>query len=428
MDELFLHYVWQFQHFDKSDLKTIDNQSIEVYHAGKHNHDAGPDFTEAKIKLGDLVWAGNVEIHHRSSDWKAHGHDQDAAYQNVVLHVVWQHDMDVLVAGNPVPTLALADLVDANFLKEYDHFVKASKQLPCQDHLHKVPGLLIKNMFDRALVERLSLKSMGIQGLLDTLQKDWEETTYQVLLEAFGRKTNSAPFKMLARFLPFKIIKKHANNPLDVESLFFGTAGFLNGQQSEYAGKLENNFKFLSKKYELSVVPATMWKFSKLRLPNFPTVKLAQLAALLGKVSNLYSTIIQTSDVKDIKSLINLDLPPYWQQHYHFGKKLKRGSNQPGKTFVDHLMINVVVPILYASGKYLDDQSMCDRAIGWLEMLGAENNKTTRKYTAFGLKLDHAGDSQAALHLHESYCSKKRCLTCSIGTHLLKPDRHVVTD
>lgn len=422
MTESFLHYIWQFQYFDKNQLQTTAGESVHVLHPGIKNTNAGPDFSEARIKIGNLEWRGSVEIHIASSGWMAHHHQTDAAYENVILHVVWEEDKIVhRTDGSRMPTVMLRDRVDNLLWKRYRKLITSVDVIPCSGSIHKVNSVTRLSMLDRVLLQRLEAKARDVYDFLKKNANDWEETAYKLLVKNFGFKVNSEPMSQLAAALPFKIVRKHADQLHQVEALLFGVAGFLDKvKEDDYASLLKKEFDVLSRKYGLSgkMLHKSQWRFLRLRPSNFPTVRLAQLAVLLSKQKNLFSTFT-TSDPGQLIDLFTLRQSEYWRNHYQFGRTVKAVPFF-GKSSADNLLINTVVPLLVAYGKQQDEQHYIDKAVTLLQHIPAEKNKFTRQFGSIGWKVNSSFDSQALLELYSSYCQKRRCLECTIGASLIK--------
>jgi len=326
MNESFLHYLWQFQYFDKNDLLSSDGEPISILKVGFLNSNSGPDFSDAKIKINGIEWAGTVEIHIKSSDWQVHHHETDAAYDNVVLHVVWENDQQIFrVDKTLIPTLELKDRVDASLLKEYRKLINNPSAIACEKSFTGVDDLVKLSMLDKALMQRLENKASQVNEILKLNQGDWEETCYQLLAKNFGFKVNADPFYQLAKSLPYKIIQKQ-NGLLQVEALLFGQAGMLETKtKDEYITSIFQEYKLLAQKYSLheSRLNPSQWKFLRLRPANFPTVRIAQFASLLYSSKNIFSQFVSANSFSSIQKLLAVDQSAYWSTHYRFGKKAK---------------------------------------------------------------------------------------------------------
>jgi hypothetical protein len=425
MNEFFLHYLWQFQYFNKSELKTAEGESVTVFKQGNLNSNAGPDFSQGKIKIGSIEWAGSVEIHIKSSNWKDHHHDEDKAYENVILHVVWENDKPVIRKdGSVLPTIELKNRVDNSLITEYKKLISSSFAVPCSKLFPTVSDITRFSMLDKALTERLETKSLFVKELLKKNNNDWNEASYQLLAKNFGFKVNAEPFLQLTQNLPYRILLKHADNPLQVEALLFGVAAFLEGgMKDEYFSALQKEFKILSAKYQLETkkLNPAQWKFLRLRPANFPTIRIAQFAAMIIHSKIFFSKIIEAKDYKELKEIFKVDQTSYWHTHYRFGKKSKSSVYDLGLASIDNLIINSVAPLLVAYGIVRDETSYIDKAQEILQQMPAEANKIIRTWNDLNWKVKNAFDSQALIELYNNYCQQRNCLNCVIGASLIKP-------
>ena len=424
MNESFLHYVWQFQYFNKDELLSSDGEPISILKVGFLNSNSGPDFSDAKIMINGIEWVGTVEIHIKSSDWLVHHHESDLAYENVVLHVVWENDEPVFRKDNSrIPTLELQGRVDESIVKEYKKLVNSSRLVACEKSFYRVEELTKLSMLDKVLAQRLENKARWVNELLELNQGDWEETLYQLLAKNFGFKVNADPFYQLAKPLPYKIIRKQ-NSLLQVEALLFGQAGMLEAKtKDEYITNLYQEYNFLSHKYSIreSRLNPSQWKFLRLRPTNFPTVRIAQLALLLYSSKNIFSQLVSANSYSSLEKLLAVNQSGYWQDHYRFGKRAKGVVPALGKSSVQNILINTVAPSLVAYGKYKDEQIFIDKAIELLQQMPAEENKITRFWAGLGLRVNDAFDSQSLIELYNNFCQNRQCLNCSIGIAILKP-------
>jgi hypothetical protein len=422
MQEAFLHYIWKTRSFDHSQLITSDGRPITIMTPGTHNDDAGPDFLEARVKIGDMVWSGAVEMHIKSSNWLQHRHSEDPAYENVILHVVWDHDQEISYPeGQPIPSLPLAPHVDPSLLDRYVTLMHQMGELPCNYAISDISDITCKTMLEKSAIERLETKANEINDLLRSQNHDWEEVCYRLILAAYGMKVNKTPMIRLSETLPFKWIKKHSDQPTIVEALLFGQAGLLFEAKDQYVDSLIQHYEFYAHKYNLSTsLQRPQWKFSRLRPANFPTLRLAQVAAFLAQNPSIFDRIIHEDQYAGIIRLFEAPVSDYWQLHFDLGKPSSHKINKPGRTMIHHVMINVFAPVLVAAGKYLDKHDLIDKAMAWLEQVPAESNKITRKFEAIGIKPIHALDSQGCLSLYYDYCLKKNCLQCNIGASILR--------
>lgn len=425
--EDFLHYVWKFKLYDFRNLKTTDGEPVEVLSAGIHNFNAGPDFHNVRIKIGDTVWAGNAEIHIHSGDWHKHNHTFDEAYSNVVLHVVYKNSEPVLLPnGKPIPTVELINRIPEDLHTRYHHLVYGNQQIiPCEGTIKTVSGLTLHNWLTRVLVERLQKKSVMVINALKHNRGDWEETFYQILAANFGFKVNALPFELLTKSLPQNILAKHKNSALQIEALIFGQAGFLEDDfTDEYPTKLKAEYQFLQKKYSLTPVEKHLWKFMRMRPQNFPTVRLAQFAALVLQANHLFSKILEVDSIAALRKLFsNIVVNSYWTDHYRFDAESKPVSKKFGDASVDLLLMNTVAVILFTYGSHHQKQDYINRSLALLEDLPLEQNQVVNDFKYLGVKVKSAFESQALLELKNSYCNHKKCLQCGVGNEILNLSR-----
>ncbi|MDY6799940.1 MAG: DUF2851 family protein [Bacteroidota bacterium] len=420
MKEDFLHYLWKYKLFNTTNLRTQTNEKVEVIHPGMPNNDSGPDFFNAKIKIAETTWAGNVEIHIKSSDWFHHKHHTDKSYDNVILQVVYQHDKDVYFSNNSiVPTMEIH--FDEVLLKNYEKLIRSESWIACEKDLHKVDDFLIKKWMEALMIERLEDKALRIKQELKQTQNNWEETFYRHLAKNFGFKLNGEPFELLAKSIPLKVLAKHKNNIMQTEALLFGQAGFLNEEAGDdYFLKLKSEYQFLRHKFNLKPIEKHLWKFLRSRPGNFPTIRLAQFAALIFQSKSLFSKIMETQDVQKIKQMLQAKPSEYWDNHYHFNKQSVKKPKPLGQSAIQILLINTVAPFLFVYGKYRGKEEFCDRAVGLLLQIKPENNSIISHWRKLGVKPQNAFDTQALIQLKNNYCKFKKCLHCSIGNYIIK--------
>ena len=426
--EDFLHYIWKFRLFQHKNLKTEDGEAIEIISPGLHHHHAGPDFQQAKIRIADTLWAGNVEIHIRSSDWMRHNHSSDPAYNNVVLHVVYKNDQEIRnEAGFKMPVLILGHRISDQLLISYQNLVFAEMvDFPCQKTVHRVDELTVQTWLDRMLIQRLEEKSARVKAVLTQQKGNWAETFYQLLAANFGFKINALPFELLAKSLPLQILAKHSSNLLQTEALIFGQAGFLTDDVADpYYLTLQKEYQFLQQKYSLFPLEKHLWKFLRLRPSNFPTVRLAQFAALMHRNNHFLTDLIQTEKINNIDaSFTGINPSEYWLDHYQFGKISKPNSKTLGRSSVENILINSVAVFLFAFGNENQDETQRGKALQILENLPCENNFIISNFMSAGIKVKSAANSQALIELKNEFCDKKRCLNCGIGHKILKTNHY----
>lgn len=430
MREAFLHYIWQHQYFDKTALKTTEGEEVQVLRTGFCHADAGPDFKEAIIKVGDVGWSGSVEIHLKASDWQRHQHQTDLKYDQVVLHVVWQADQTVHRTDNTsIPTLELKDRVSPQTLQNYEKLQQANSTIPCASSWPSVPEITKSMMLERALIERLELKGGEVMALFLSNGNDWEETAYGLLCKGFGFKLNQAPFERLAKALPWSVVRKHQHNAFQVEALLLGQAGFLESVSDAYGQQLAKEYTFLSHKYSLKpyALQRHHWNFLRMRPANFPTVRLGQLAAVLAKQPHLYAQLLESRSLQGYEQLLRVPVSAYWQRHYDFEKPAKAVQACIGKGSVQNLVVNVAVPLLAAYAQYSQDRTYLEKAFELLQKVKEASNRTTRLYEELGWKAKSAADNQAALGLYKKYCAPINCLHCAIGDKIIRQNNRRIS-
>ena len=421
--EEFLHFVWQFRLYDTLQLHTVDGRPLKILNCGFPNKHAGPDFSTAKIIIDETTWVGQVEVHLKSSDWNVHQHQNDHAYENVVLHVVWDYDTDISRSdGTILPTLSLQDKIPQHLFENYENLIASTNAFPCEQQIGEIDQFVIHGFLSRILVERLEQKSEEVFERLTQLNGNWDETFYHFIAKNFGFKVNALPMQLLAQGLPQQLFAKHKDQPLQIEALIFGQAGFLNQSfENDYPNKLKTEYAFLRTKYALSPVDISLWKFLRMRPQNFPTLRLAQFAALITKSNHLFSKVLEVKNVKELHLLFEeLPVNDFWLSHYHFNKEAEKVSVQLGKSSVNNLLINTVSLFLFAYGKYTGQHNYQTRALYLLESIAAEKNAIVFQYLEAGVVVENAYQTQALLQLRKNYCNEKKCLNCGIGLKILK--------
>jgi hypothetical protein len=434
MNEDILSFIWRFQYFDTSTLHTDANAPLQIRRAGHRNTNAGPDFTDARIEIDSVEWIGCVEIHVKASDWYVHQHENDKAYETVVLHVVWENDAAVYrLDGTLVPTLTLKGIVRLSVLERYRLLQNESEEIPCANLFSQVPDLQKLSMLDRVLLERLHKRANRVIALLQRNQLNWEETTYQWLGQHFGFKLNDPAFLRLTEIIPWKILQRHRTSPVQIEALLFGGAGLIpeNPQPAKadeatedekYIHQLAQEYRFLSAKYDLS--PGAMelheWRFLRLRPAGFPTVRIAQMATLLSRQASLFSLFIKTKRVEELYTLFHLQQSGYWSAHFKFGKKARTKVPPMGKDAAGLLIINAVIPLMVAYASQREQPELLERALSWLSQIPSENNRITREWERLDMRVKTAADSQALIEWYNHYCTSRRCLECTVGASLVR--------
>jgi hypothetical protein len=424
MKEEFLHYLWKYSLYDPEKLLDASGNKIHVVRSGEYNRDSGPDFFNARILVEGTLWAGNIEIHTRSSHFDTHGHMNDPAFDNVILHVVAENDKKVFnTKGEEILTAEISFAPE--LYERYLSLVNNPYIIACQDEVKGIDTFLVHHWLNALVIERLEIKAGSIAKVFKDTGNDWEETFYRVLSRYFGFRINTEPFEMLAAALPFRIIRKHADNLFQIEALLFGMAGMLeeglfkDALHDEYYKNLIREYRILSAKYTLKPVHGWLWKFSKLRPPNFPTVRISQLAAMLSVTGGLFSKVMDAKCIKQLKEVFEVKASPYWDDHFIFGKKSRKSVKNTGTQAVCIFLINAVIPVIFVYGKNRDNNDICERALSFLEALPAEENTILEEWSEAGIEAESALYSQALIQLRNEYCKKRRCLECRLGSKLV---------
>lgn len=433
MKEEFLHYLWKYSLYDQDSLVDDENNKIVVINPGEYNRDSGPDFFNARILIAGTEWAGNVEIHTKASYFDNHGHDRDHAFDNVILHVVTENDKKVFNSkGEELLTVEIK--YDKIFYEKYSDLVNNSCVIACQNEIKKLDSFYFRHWLHSLLIERLQLKSDSIMKIFSQTGNDWDETFYRILTRYFGFRVNTEPFEMLASALPFRIIRKHSDNRLQIEALLFGTAGMLEeglfkeAVSDKYYKDLIKEYKILSAKYSLMPIHGWLWKFCRLRPVNFPTVRISQLSALLSTAGGLFSRTLDADDIRQLKDLFGVSASSYWDNHYVFGKKSKKISKKTGTQATDIFLINAVIPLIFIYGRFHDNHDVCEKALTFLEEIGPETNSIIRDWESAGIEVESAFYTQALLQLTDEYCRKRRCLECRIGCKLISLGKTLINE
>jgi len=394
MTEKLLQFIWQFRHFDLSHLQTEDGEPVQILHPGSLNKNQGPDFLNARIQTKGTTWAGNIELHVLSSQWKLHKHDDDPNYKNIILHVVWQHDADLNL---PFPTLVLGGRVTLLFLKKYEQLMLEEGFIPCEKHIAQVPEIILISRLDSMLAERLQQRSVRILASL---------------AQNKGTKVNESAFEAIADSLPISLLAKHKHNLIQIEALLMGQAGLLSTDvQDDYKNMLYKEYQFLNKKYALKYIELPV---------HFLRMRPAQLAVLVYESQKLFSKILEAGNLQQVQQLFSITANDYWHYHYRFAEETPYKEKKLGRQMVDGILINTVIPILYAYGQYHQNDKIKEKAIAWMQQLPTEKNSITTGFKNLGLRCAKASESQAYLQLKNEYCNHKRCLQCSIGNAILK--------
>jgi hypothetical protein len=410
-----LHYIWKFRLFRK-DLITTDGQPVEVIDTGLPNTNSGPDFFNAKIKIGDKIWAGNVEIHTSSGEWVKHNHHTDKSYNSVILHVVENANCEVFNESGQ--SVIQCEITCPQHIREnYNFLIHSDTDIPCCNYIASMPSIHLNSWMNALLIERMERKANHIQSLLDRFGNSWEDVFYILLSRNFGFGLNSDSFERLALSLPLRYIQKQGDNLVQIEAFLFGQAGMLDTIKvdDDYFSLLRKEYDFLKNKYELKPLDSYIFKSMRTRPTAFPQIRIAQLSALLHNSHGLFSKITACDDIGRIRLMFHVNASEYWQTHYAFGAVSERKSKYPGDSSLDIILINTVAPILFTYGKSIDNELLCERALRFFETLKPEHNSITKRFSKLKMPLNSAADSQAMIQLKREYCELRQGLLCRRG-------------
>jgi len=422
MHESLLHFIWLKGSFDQKNLLTTDNQEIVIVNQGKTHMDGGPDFQHASLHIEDQLWVGDVEIHVDSSEWFAHGHHNDKAYDSVILHVCYTCNKRIVRSnGSEIPCLELKGKISSDVLKRYEDLQLAHADIPCSGLISDVDSAVKALTLEHMMGRKVQQTSDQIIQSVEERGIDWPTILYQRICRSFGLRINKDPFHMLSQLIPFGLVLKYSDKIEYLEALIFGTAGFLakNGRD-EYESRLIIHYDFLQRKHQLDQMEVHLWKFLRLRPANFPTVRLAQLASFLTKSPNLFSTCLEMTNVKKALEFFTSGTSSYWQNHFRFGRMSVHQNKTLGKDTINLILINAVVPVLLAYAQWKKDDDLTERVIHLFNQIDGENNKLTRKYKSLGFPVRSASSTQGIVFLAENFCTFKRCLECPIGQNILR--------
>ena len=428
--EQLLHYIWKHRILPLRELRTTDGRTVEVIDPGLHNTNAGPDFFNAKVRIDGTMWVGNVEIHERSADWFLHGHDQDPAYNNVVLHVASMIDVDVVTAdGSRPPQMELK--VPPHIMQNYRRLLAADRYPSCRDTVLGLPSLTIHSWMSALSAERLADKCEAIKHRVKTAGGSWEDAFFATIARSFGFGVNSEAFEQWAAGLPIMQVAHHRDDPFQLEALFLGSAGLLDAEAmtdrqraaatgDPYFIRLRSEWSYLAHKFSLHAMPRQTWRFLRLRPQNFPYIRLSQLATLYCSRRADLSNITACTTLDDVRSALQSEVSDYWRTHYTFGNESRPNPKHLSASSIDILIINAVVPMLHAYGIQRQDEQLINRAAEFLEALPPEDNTHIRLWQECGIRADNAADTQAIIQLHTRYCERRDCLRCRFGYYSMK--------
>lgn len=421
MKEDFLHYIWQNKKFDFSDLKTMQGEDLTISNSGNYLQQEGPDFFNAQLTINNQKWAGNVEIHVKSSDWYLHNHEKDSNYDSVILHVVWEHDSEIYRKDNSeIPVLQLKEYVSKEVIDKYNKLSSAKSWIFCENEIASIKKITFSSWKERLFFERLERKSITIQSLLEETKNDWEAVLFCMLAKNFGLNVNGQSFYELANAIPYSVIKKEANNIENVEAIFFGMGNLLEkDNQDVYYLNLQANWKLLKYKYQFTDSFITPIQFFKLRPDNFPTIRLAQFAQIYFKNHNLFLQLMLSNNKEELYTIFNAATSDYWKNHYNFDKESTSKTKKLTTAFIDLLILNTVIPIKFLYAK-TNGNDVTEDLITLISQIKPEKNAVIDKFMFFNIKSKNAFDTQSLLQLKNEYCNQKKCLNCAVGLSLLK--------
>ena len=421
MKEDFLHYIWQYKKFDFTNLKTTSGESVSIINVGNFTQLAGPDFFNAQIEINNQKWAGNIEIHIKSSDWYVHHHERDDKYDSVILHVVWEHDAAIFRKDNSeIAVLELKNYVSQDLVHQYEKLKAIKSWVYCENEIKTIPQFVLKNWQERLFFERLERKSIPIESLLLENQNDWEATFFCFLSRNFGLNTNGDSFFKMAQTVPFSVIRKEAFEVENLEAIFFGRAHLLElDKEDNYWKDLKFRWNYIQHKHQLEPVFIDSVQFFKHRPDNFPTIRLSQLASLYHVHQNLFSKVITAKSREELYQIFQVSVSEYWQTHYNFDKVSPKKAKSLSKSFIDLLIINTIIPFRFAYEKSLGKETI-EENIAFLEKITAEKNTIIDKFKTIGIASKNAFETQSLLQLKKEYCDKSKCLQCAVGLELLK--------
>jgi len=421
MKEEFLHYIWKYSLFNKTQLKTTEGKKVSVFSVGEQLHTAGPDFFNAKLEIQGQVWVGNVEIHVKASDWYLHHHETDTAYDSVILHVVWDCDVAVFRGDNSeVSTIELKGLVPKVLLDNYTQMMRSKKWIPCQDSINLVDSFLMKFWLERLYFERLEQKTRLINNVLIDSNSDWEAVFFLLMAKNFGLKSNGEAMFELAESIGFSVFRKECGNQKSLEALFFGQANLLNQElEDSYYEDLQKSYQFLKHKYGLSALIGNPLAFFGMRPMNFPTIRISQFCNLYHSKGKLFAELMEVTELNRFYEILGAKTSEFWETHYTFGNVAVKKKKRLTKSFIDLLIINTIIPIKISYLKQLGTFNSED-IIAIITQIKPEKNSVISKFKECKMQVDNALVSQAYIQLEKHYCSPKKCLDCTIGNELLK--------
>ncbi len=421
LTERLLQFIWQFQYFNKQNLFTTSDEPLTIIHPGSYNTNQGPDFFSAKLKRGNTVWAGNIEIHINASDWLAHHHQADDNYNNVILHVVWDEDKKLNDAnGTFIPTFVIEPHVSKVMLQHYQSLMEEQGFVPCEHYLPVLFSLGWQSWLERLMMERLQTRAVIVFQKLKKTENHWEEVFWQLLARNFGMPVNADAFENMAQTIPVAVLAKHKNQIQQLEALLLGQANLLHEESNEdYVLLLQREYSFLKSKYTLAETSGTPL-FLRMRPANFPTIRLAQLAMLVHQSEHLFSRVLESKHSKDVVRFLNITANDFWHYHYQLQTTSDYKPKVLGEQMAENIVVNTVVPVVFAYGLYHNNQAFKDKAMEWLMQIKGEQNSVIKNWKSFGVTAENALQTQALLELKKHFCDERKCLDCAVGNKILK--------
>lgn len=422
MNEQLLQFIWQYKLFDTSNLKTVSGHELHIQNVGEHNPHAGPDFTNCRVNINSTLWAGNVELHIKTSDWFKHQHHKDAAYSNIILHVVYENDI-LLSESEQAITLVIGNRINNQLLSRYEQLMQQKNSIACGNSLKGIPKSTIHFAITRHTYERLEAKVGFVNNLLNLTQNNWEHVMSVMVARYMGGNVNAEPMTNTAVLLSPSVIQKYSDDLFKVEALVFGAAGMLQeSMANNYQNDLRREFNYLKKLHQITPLLTGIWKMAKMRPASFPTIRLAQWASLMCSHPHLFSRILACKDIKQLQSIFKISTSSYWQTHYSFSSDSKALVPTAGKTMSELLIINAIIPAMFAYAKYKGDESISERALDLLQQIPAEKNAIIKMWKEYEIEVSNAHDTQGLLQLYNQHCKLLDCLNCSIGHKILSRD------
>jgi len=420
MKEELLHLVWKLKRFNLHNMLTTSGEAIKIINFGNHNHNAGPDFLNATVKIGMQTWIGHIEMHTSASEWISHKHQFDPAYNSVILHVVYENNAIVKTqSGQTIPTLILKDRIEESLITEYQNLLLNTDWVPCAKHIRKANVFKVNLFLERLLIERIETKCQPILKYLKKTKNNWEYVCYKMILKYFGLKVNSEAFETLSEKLPHSLLIKYHTSKLKSEAILMGQAGLLHKTPDYYTQKLEKEYKFIQKKHNLQPMTGVEWRFARMRPSNFPTLRIVQVAALYQETPKIFSRLTSEPNLKSFKKILDISLDEYWDKHYIPGKISKPKIKKLGEQTKRLIIINAFIPLIFTYGMTKGDQKFKDIAVNLYRQLPKEKNVIIDNWKKLGINAESAAETQALIQLKTQYCNQHKCLSCHIGQDIL---------